>query len=182
MAGQEDTCWRCSADWIYADGSKRTRSRVIARSASAGRPPGNTWVAPQIQLDADRWAREGRNLGAVATAASAGVAAESKRIVVRLPSRAGTTGPPRGVLGHGQKFKQLPDILIASDRVGERQVTVDRVVVAPAVSLAADVPGSVELRDDAVRGALGDPQMATDVDQTHARIASDANQRSSMVG
>jgi hypothetical protein len=74
MAGQEDTCWRCGADWIYADRSMRNPLRVIAGGASAGRAPGNTWVAPQTQLDIARWAGAGRNRGAVATAASAGVA------------------------------------------------------------------------------------------------------------
>jgi hypothetical protein len=75
MARQEETCWRCGADWIYSDGQRQSALRVIAGGASADRPRGITHVASQTELDADRRADEGERLGAGATAASASVAA-----------------------------------------------------------------------------------------------------------
>jgi hypothetical protein len=48
-------------------------------------------------------------------------------------------------------------------------VGVDRVVVAAPVLSAGDVPGVRELRDDAVRRALGDPYPGADVAQAKCR-------------
>ena len=58
MARQEDTCWRCGAQWASED-APPTRLKVLAGGA---RP-----VSDTLQ-DADRWANEG---GSVAVEAAA---------------------------------------------------------------------------------------------------------------
>jgi hypothetical protein len=49
-------------------------------------------------------------------------------------------------------------------------------VVAPPAALARDVAGGLKLADDAVRGALGDPNPVADVTQADARVVGDAEQ------
>jgi hypothetical protein len=61
-------------------------------------------------------------------------------------------------------------------------VGVDRVDVAATVSLARDVTRRGQGPDDAVGGALGDPQALADVAHPDARIVRDAHQHPSVVG
>jgi hypothetical protein len=63
----------------------------------------------------------------------------------------------------GEYLEQLPDVLLARDRVMDREVGVDRVLVAAPVSLARDVPGCGQLAHDAMRGALCDPDPLTNL-------------------
>jgi predicted amidophosphoribosyltransferase len=58
MARQEDTCWRCGAQWASED-TPPTRLKVLAGGADP--------VSDALQ-DADRWANEG---GSVALEAAA---------------------------------------------------------------------------------------------------------------
>jgi hypothetical protein len=78
MARQEDTCWRCGANWIRTD-EQRPALRVIPGGAFAhrqnARQPrilttvlGNARATTQAQQDTDRWIDEGGSLGADATA------------------------------------------------------------------------------------------------------------------
>jgi hypothetical protein len=69
MARQEDTCWRCGAQWASEDG-RRTTLQVIAGAAPThvvGAPDhriavavaDNARAATEARLDADRWTNEG---------------------------------------------------------------------------------------------------------------------------
>ena len=58
MARQEDTCWRCAAQWAYED-APPTRLKVLAGGARA---PTDT------RQDADRWANEGGSIAFEAAA------------------------------------------------------------------------------------------------------------------
>jgi hypothetical protein len=58
MARQEDTCWRCGAQWESED-APPTRLKVLAGGARA---------ASDSRLDADRWANEGGSLAFEAAA------------------------------------------------------------------------------------------------------------------
>ena len=69
MARQEDTCWRCGAQWASNDGP-RSALKVIgggARGPVAPRPRPTIAVAVantaraafDARVDADRWANEG---------------------------------------------------------------------------------------------------------------------------
>ncbi len=89
---------------------------------------------------------------------------------------------PLGPVCRSQDCEELADALLASDRVGEREVDVDRVVVAPPVSLTGDVAGGSQLRDDAVSGPFGNAETLADVAQADARIVRDANENPGMVG
>jgi hypothetical protein len=57
MARQEDTCWRCGAQWASED-TPPTRLTVLA---------GGAQPASDARQDADRWANEG---GSVAVEAA----------------------------------------------------------------------------------------------------------------
>ena len=70
---------------------------------------------------------------------------------------------PLGRVWCSQDRQQLADALTSSDRVGEREVRVDRVVVAPAVSFTRDVARGDQLPHDAVNGPLGDSEVVADV-------------------
>jgi hypothetical protein len=87
-----------------------------------------------------------------------------------------------GSLRRGEDLEELSDILLARDRVVDRELGVDRVLVAAPISLARDVPGGGELDDDAMRGTLGDPDPFTDLAQSNAWIVSDADQYLGVVG
>src|SRR3954454_20392614 len=63
---------------------------------------------------------------------------------------------PFGASLFGEDGEEVADLLLARDGVRQRQVRLDRVVVAPAVALAGEVSRRLELRDDAVGGALRD--------------------------
>jgi hypothetical protein len=67
MARQEDTCWRCGAQWASDDGPRTTLKVIVggARGPVARRPRPTIAVtttaraAFDARLDADRWANEG---------------------------------------------------------------------------------------------------------------------------
>jgi hypothetical protein len=56
MARQEDTCWRCGAQWADED-APRTTLQVIAGGA-----PSHVAITADPSLDADRWMNEGGSL------------------------------------------------------------------------------------------------------------------------
>ena len=84
--------------------------------------------------------------------------------------------------GGSEDFEQLADVLFACDRGADREVSVDRVLVAAAVSLACDVAGCRQLGHDAVRGPLCDPDPIADLSQPDTRILGDADQHEGVVG
>jgi hypothetical protein len=61
-------------------------------------------------------------------------------------------------------------------------VRIDRVMVAAPDPSASYVAGGAQLRDDPVRGPLGDPDAIADVAQADAGIAGDAEQDEGVVG
>jgi hypothetical protein len=87
-----------------------------------------------------------------------------------------------GPVCRSQDREELADALFASNRVGEREVLVDRVVIAPPVSLTGDVTGGSQLRGDAVSGPFGNAETLADVAQADGRIVRDANENPGMVG
>jgi hypothetical protein len=82
----------------------------------------------------------------------------------------------------GHDREQVADPLSAGERVGERELGLDRVLVAAAYALPRDVPGVRELAEDAVCGALGDSHRFADVAQTGAWVLRDAQEDSGVVG
>ena len=78
--------------------------------------------------------------------------------------------------------ERLPDVPFADDRVRQRNVPIDRVLVAAPISPARDVPGGGELDDDSMRGTLGYPDPFTDLAQANAGIAGGADQDPGVVG
>lgn len=71
--------------------------------------------------------------------------------------------------------------MVALHGVAQRQIRLHLVGVAPALTGAAQVPGVDELADDALGGALGDPDDRCDVAKAYPRIPRDAEQDVSMV-
>jgi hypothetical protein len=63
MAGHEDTCWRCGAQWASEEAPPTTLRLVSARSSD------------QIRLDAERWTNEGGSFASDAAAPLAAVSA-----------------------------------------------------------------------------------------------------------
>jgi len=61
-------------------------------------------------------------------------------------------------------------------------VRLNLIAVAAAVFLLDHVPGLGQVGDDAVRAALGDPQVGGDVPQPRAWILGDAQQDAGVVG
>src|SRR5512132_4334164 len=88
------------------------------------------------------------------------------------PARSRATDPPLASRQAGQDREQLADVLLAGDWVRKREVRVDRVVIAPPVSLAGDVVGVGELDNDPVRGTLGDSDTLTDIAQADPGVVS----------
>jgi hypothetical protein len=82
----------------------------------------------------------------------------------------------------GDDVQEVAYRLLTGDWVGERQVGLDRVVVAAAPALARDVAGRGKLADDAVRGALCDADRLADLAQTNAGIGRDAQQDAGVIG
>src|SRR5438270_13994209 len=81
----------------------------------------------------------------------------------------------------GQDREQLADALLASDRVWEWELGVNRVLVASTVSLPGDVASGTQLSNDAMSGPLGDPHTFAYVAQVDAGIVRNANQDAGMV-
>lgn len=74
MARQEETCWRCGAQWVSEDGP-RTRLRVIPGGMPAA-VAGNERALIQARIDMDRWVDEG---GSVPIEAAALLGATTSR-------------------------------------------------------------------------------------------------------
>jgi len=85
-------------------------------------------------------------------------------------------------LRSGEDCEEVADLLLAGERIGQRQVGLDGVVVAAPVAPARDVAGVGELDDDPVRGAFGDPDRLADLPQADARVMRDAQQYLGVVG
>src|SRR5207244_10703008 len=107
----------------------------------------------------------------------------------RLPRAVAPSGPWRSCSGSlvglrllGEEAEKLADLPLAGERVRERKVWLDRVAVAPAVSLAGEVARCLELGDDAVGGALGDPDPLADLPQGQPGLIRDAEQQLTVVG
>jgi len=81
----------------------------------------------------------------------------------------------------GKDLHEVPDLLLAGDRIREGQVGLDAVVVASAATRAYDVSGGDELGDDAMRGTLCDPNRRTDLAQTDTGVVRDAEKHLRMV-
>src|SRR2546429_9480493 len=81
-----------------------------------------------------------------------------------------------------KKVEELADLSGPGEPIGHGKVGLDRVVVAAAVALARDVPGGGEVADDAMGGALGDPDRLADLAQADAGILGDAQQDLGVVG
>src|SRR4051812_23313325 len=75
-----------------------------------------------------------------------------------------------------QNVEELADLSRAGERIGHGKVGLDRVAVAAAVALAGYVAGGDEIADDAVGGALGDPDRLADLAQADAGGLRDAHQ------
>src|SRR6185312_6173640 len=87
-----------------------------------------------------------------------------------------TVAPDPSGSGRHEQTQQVGDALLAHERIGQRQVLDDGVVAAAPAPLARQVTGLDELVDDAVRGALGDPDALADVAQATARVVRDAEE------
>lgn len=81
----------------------------------------------------------------------------------------------------GEDRQKVPHPLLSGEWVGERKIGSNRVLVAPAVALAREVPGVHELADDAMGGAFGDTYCLSDLTQANPRILRDADQDASVV-
>src|SRR5271169_2814293 len=82
----------------------------------------------------------------------------------------------------GEDREQVSDPLLAYERIGEQELRVDQVRVAPAGAVAGDVAGGGELRDDPVGGPFGDADSLADVAQADPRLLRDAHEDLCVVG
>src|SRR4051812_35706789 len=78
--------------------------------------------------------------------------------------------------------EEVADPLLARERVRQRKVRLDRVVVASASSSTRDIARLLELSDDPMRRSFGDPDALPDLAQADARIVRDAQEHLGMVG
>lgn len=60
-------------------------------------------------------------------------------------------------------FEELADVVIGFGRVPERRPPVDRIGVATAVALSAQVTALLEVGNDLLDGALSDPDLLRDI-------------------
>lgn len=81
-----------------------------------------------------------------------------------------------------QERQQVADPLLAGESVWNREVGLDRVVIATPDAPAGKVADVGELGDDPVGGALGDSDRIADLAQADAWVARDAQQHLGMVG
>src|SRR5687768_12041086 len=70
-------------------------------------------------------------------------------------------GPAR-VLSNEDR-QQIPDLLFTRDPIGQWQIGLNRIAIAPALALPGDIAGVRQLADDAVRRALGDAHLVADL-------------------
>src|SRR5205085_791756 len=89
-------------------------------------------------------------------------------------------GVPRSA--SGEKLEELADPSRAGERIGDRTVGLDRVVAAAGTAFARDEAGGGEVADDAVDGALGDPDRLAELAQPDPRVLRDAEQHQGVVG
>ena len=82
----------------------------------------------------------------------------------------------------GEQGDDLADRRLPGAWLGYRQVSLDLVAVAAAVSLGDHVTSFGQVGDDAVGAALGDAQAGRDVPQSCARVAGDVQQDPGVVG
>ena len=72
MARQEDSCWRCGAQWASEDGPRTTLKVIAGGALAADRSELPSAVharaASDARLDADRWANDGGSFVAEAAA------------------------------------------------------------------------------------------------------------------
>jgi hypothetical protein len=82
----------------------------------------------------------------------------------------------------GDDGEQVDDLLFACDPVWQLEMRLDRVAVAPALSLSRDVARRLELPDDPVRRALGDADLGADLAKAQTGIAGDTEKDLGVVG
>jgi hypothetical protein len=99
---------------------------------------------------------------------------------------AGTTaaGRRRGFTGALAEHErdQGGDLLVAPDRMTERQVVVDLVAVPPALPEPLDVARLFEIGHDPLHRTLGDADEIGDVAHAHLRLPGDAEEHVGVVG
>lgn len=78
--------------------------------------------------------------------------------------------------------QQVDDLLLTHERVGQREIRLDCVVVATALSPPRYVARRLELPDDPVRRSLGNPDVHTDLAQPDTGVSGDAEKHLRVVG
>jgi hypothetical protein len=81
-----------------------------------------------------------------------------------------------------QDAQEIDDPLLACERIRQRKVSFDRVLVASTASSTCDVSRALELSDDSVRRPFGDPHVRSDLTQPNTRVVRDTEQDLRMVG
>jgi len=82
----------------------------------------------------------------------------------------------------GDELEQLSDVVWLLHRGAKRPLSVDLVVVPPAVACPLYVAFLHEVGHDGLGGTLGDPHSGSDVAPTDAGIAGDADQNMTVIG
>ena len=82
----------------------------------------------------------------------------------------------------GEDVQEVVDLSSPGERVGQRQVRPHGVVVTAAAALAREIAGGRQLGHDAVRGALGDPNLLAEVSQPDRGILRDCDEDLRVVG
>jgi hypothetical protein len=80
-----------------------------------------------------------------------------------------------------QNGQYVADSWCLADGLGQRAVSLDLVAITAAVFMFDDVSGRSQVRDDAVRAALGDAQNGRDVPQSRVWILRDAQQDAGVI-
>lgn len=88
----------------------------------------------------------------------------------------------RGWLGSREELEQDADFDSLLGRVAHVHVRVDAILVSAAVALSVDEPGLNKVGEDPLGGALGDPDLFSDVAEPDVRSASDAEKDLGVVG
>jgi hypothetical protein len=78
-------------------------------------------------------------------------------------------------------IEQLADPKVGLGGVPHLHVTIQAIVIAPADPFAIDVPGLYQLSDDSLRRSFSDSDHLRDIADSNLWIASDAQERLSMV-
>jgi hypothetical protein len=79
-------------------------------------------------------------------------------------------------LGLEHESKQGPDLLVSLDRVAQGALGVELVSVAPAFPDTREIAALLEVGDDPLHGALGDPHSHRDLAKADLRLARNAQQ------